>query len=145
MCFAYNPPANCTSLCHWGAKMVYYSSLRSPKPISTALTLLFLPDPCPCAPKETQYCRALRFLCHIWQCTQGFATPWGGVGQWWRSFGLNHVVDATPRIGVGWGGTVLHALAFYRKERMSRIGCEPKKSETWARTKTGWRCDAKTK
>ena len=116
------------------------------------------------------------FLCHICQCTQGFATPWGGVGwgsddvpldllmlrhalgwggvgqwwrsfgldhvvdatprigvgwcgvgQWWRSFGLDHAVDATPRIGVGWGGTVLHALAFYRKERMSRIGCEPKK------------------
>ena len=92
--------------------------------------LLFLPDPCPRAPKETQYCRARRFLCHICQCTQGFATPWGGVGwgsddvpldlitllmlrhalgwggvgQWWRSFGLDHVVDATPRIGVGWGG-----------------------------------------
>ena len=88
---------------------------------------LFLPDPCPRAPKETQYCRARRFLCNICQCTQGFATPWGGVGQWWRSFGLDHVGDAMPRIGVGWGGTVLHALAFYRKERMSWIGCEPKK------------------
>ena len=42
--------------------------------------LLFLPDPCPRAPKETQYCRARRFLCHICLCTQGFATPWGGVG-----------------------------------------------------------------
>ena len=105
-------------------------------PLFSDKTLLFLPDPCPRAPKETQYCRARRFLCHICQCTQGFATPWGGVGwgsddvpldlitllmlrhalgwggvgQWWRSFGLDHVVDATPRIGVGWGGAVMTFL-----------------------------------
>ena len=33
-----------------------------------------------------------------------YATHWGGAGQWWRSFELDHVVDATPRIGVGWAG-----------------------------------------
>ena len=82
------------------------SSWEYPK-TTVLLLLLFLPDPCPRAPKETQYCRARRFLCHICQCTQGFATPWGGVG--WGSddvpldFGLDHVADATPKIGVGWG------------------------------------------
>ena len=71
-------------------------------------SLLFLPDPCPRAPKETQYCRARRFLCHIWQCTQGFATPWGGVG--WGGAVMTFLWTwsrcwcyATHWGGVGWG------------------------------------------
>ena len=62
----------------------------------------------------------------------GFRDTMGGV-RWGGAvmtflWTWSYVGDATLRIGVGWGGTVLHALAFYRKERMSRIGCEPKKN-----------------
>ena len=71
---------------------------------------------------------------------------WGGVGQWWRSFGLDHVVDATPRIGVGlgWDSAACFSRLQKRKDESNRVRTA-KNSETWARTKTGWRCDAKTK
>ena len=149
--------------------------------------LLFLPDPCPRPPKETQYCpphptpmrgvasttwsspkerhhcptpphpipmrgvasttwsspkerhhcptppHGVAKPCVHWQiwhknrralgqwwrsfgldhgvdATPRIGVGWGGVGQWWRSFGLDHVVDATPRIGVGWGGAVMTFL-----------------------------------
>ena len=84
-------------------------------PLFSDKTLLFLPDPCPRAPKETQYCRARRFLCHICQCTQGFATPWGGVG--WGGAVMTFLWTwsrcwcyATHWGGVGWGGAVMTFL-----------------------------------
>ena len=49
-------------------------------------------------------------LDHVVDATPRIGMGWGGVGQWWRSFGLDHVVDATPRIGVGWGGAVMTFL-----------------------------------
>ena len=68
------------------------------------VALLFLPDPCPRAPKETQFCRARRFLCHICQCTQGFATPWGGVGWGSDDVPLDLITLLMLRQKLVWGG-----------------------------------------